>query len=174
MNAATRIGGMRQAVSGFWSARNKREQNLLAAAIVVVVLGLVYALFIDPAVSGREDLAKRLPGLRQQAAEVQSLAKETSASAGKANGPTPPPMTKENIEASLTRSGLKAQNVSVSGELAKVQLNGVSFANTVSWLTEAQQGSRMSVVEANVEVPGQGDTVNATLTLRQQRSEAAQ
>lgn len=171
MNArASRVKGSRQALSVFWGQRNPRERRMLTVAVVVVAAGLIYALLIDPALSGRAELEKRLPPLRQQAAEVQSLAKEASALAGKTAAP-PPAMTRQGIEASLSRKGLKAQNVSVSGELTKVQLNGVPFSATAEWLGELQKTARMSVVEAVVEAQEQPDVVNANLTLRQQRGD---
>lgn len=176
MNAATRTagraGGLKQSFSTFWSARNQRERRMLSLAAVVVLLGLVYALLIDPAMSGRTDLEKRLPVLRQQAAEVQALAKQAAAAPASAASTTPPAaMTRESLDASLSRKGLKAQNLSVTGELAKLQLSGVSFAALVDWLTELQGAPRISVLDANIEAQAQPDTVNATLTLRQQRGE---
>ena len=109
------LSGMKQSLSTFWSERNKREQNMLMAAAAVVVLGLVYALLIDPAVSGRADLEKKLPVLRQQAAEVRALAKETAALGAKTTTPAAP-MTRESIESALSRNGLKAQSVTLSGD----------------------------------------------------------
>lgn len=166
-----RTGGMKQSLSTFWSERNKREQNMLAVAAVVVVLGLLYVLFIDPALSGRADLEKKLPQLRQQAAEVQALSREASSQGGKTTSAPPPAMTREGIETSLSRKGLKAQGVTVSGELAKLQLNGVPFSATAEWLAEVQKTARMSVLEAVIEAQQQPDIVNANLTLRQQRGE---
>ncbi|HEY0847701.1 MAG TPA: type II secretion system protein GspM [Noviherbaspirillum sp.] len=171
MNAATQINGLKQSLSTFWNERNKREQNMLLAAIAAVVLGLVYALLIDPAFSGRTDLEKKLPALRQQAAEVQALAKEATAFSGKA-APTPPAITRESIETSLARNGLNAQNVTLTGELVKLQMNDVSFSATVEWLTEMQRTARVSVVDAIVEAKEKPDTVNATFTLRQQRGDS--
>lgn len=66
---------------------------------------------------------------------------------------------------------MKAQSVTVSGELAKLQLNGVPFSATTEWLAEVQKTARMSVLEAVVEAQQQSDMVNANLTLRQQRGE---
>lgn len=169
MNAAA-VNGLKQSLLTFWSERNKRERNMLMAAMVVGVLGLLYALFIDPAWSGRADLEKNLPVLRQQAAEVQALSKEAMTLSGKA-APLVSAITRESLEASLISKGLKPQNVSLSGEVAKVQLNAVSFSDMVDWLTEMQKTARLSVVDAIVEAQAQPDTVNATLTLRQQRSE---
>ncbi len=173
MSAATAMNGLMQALSAFWNERNQRERNMLTAAAAVIVLGLLYALLIDPAIGGRADLAKKLPALRQQAAEVQALAKD-AASLTTQNAAPPPVVSKESIESSLARKGLKAQNVAMTGEMAKLQLNGVSFAATVDWLNEMQRTARLSVVDANIEAQAQIDTVNATLTLRQQRGGQAQ
>ncbi|MGH8810205.1 MAG: type II secretion system protein GspM, partial [Noviherbaspirillum sp.] len=146
--------------------------NMLSAALAVVVLGLIYALLIDPALAGRTDLEKKLPAMRQQAAEVQALAKEASGLGATGTGTSaPPPISKESIESSLSRKGLKAQSVSLSGDLAKVQLSGVPFTATVDWLNEMQKTARLSVTDATVEAQTQADTVNATVSLRQQRGE---
>lgn len=175
MSAADRMQGIRQSLAAFWGERNRREQNMLTVAIAVVVLGLVYALFIDPAASGRLDLQKKLPALRQQAAEVQALARQASALGGKAATlASAPALSSEGIGASLARKGLTPQSLTVTGELVRVQWSGASFAGIVDWLDEMQRSMRLSVVEANVETSAQPDTVNATFTLRQQRGEQAQ
>lgn len=172
MNAST-ISGLKQSVATFWGERNKREQNLLVAAILVIVFGLFYALLIDPALSGRKELEKKLPALREQAAEVQALSKEAGALGSKAAVPVPA-MSKESLESALGSKGLKAQSVVLTGDLAKVQFNGVSFSGLIDWLNEMQKSARLSVVDANVESQEKADTVNATLSLRQQRSEQTQ
>jgi general secretion pathway protein M len=170
MNALGKLNGLKQAASTFWGERNRRERNMLAATIAVIVLGLFYLLLIDPAVGGRKDLEKKLPALRQQAAEVRATAKEASGLSGKTGAP-PAAITRESLEASLQRKGLKPQSVALTGELAKVQLSSASFAGLVDWLDEMQRTARLSVVDANIDAQAQADTVNATLTLRQQRGE---
>jgi general secretion pathway protein M len=166
-SAAATMDGLKQSFSTFWAARNKREQNLLAVAAVVIVFGLFYLLLIDPALGGRKDLEKALPALRQQSAELQAMARDVSAFSGKNQTPAPA-LTREGIEASLAGKGLKPQSVLLTGETAKIQLNAVSFAGIVDWLQDAQKTLRLSVVDASVEAQQKPDTVNASLTLRQQ------
>jgi general secretion pathway protein M len=173
MSALGKMNGLKQSLSTFWDERNHRERTMLVVAIAVIVVGLFYALLIDPAASGRKDLEKKLPALRQQTAEVQVMAKDVAAVSGKAAAPAPA-LTRESLEASLVKRGLKPQSVALTGELAKVQLTSVSFANTVDWLEEMQRTARLSVVDANVEALAQADTVNASFTLRQQRNEQTQ
>jgi general secretion pathway protein M len=150
----------------FWQERNAREKNMLLLAFAAIVLALVYLIFLSPALNGRAKLQKSLPVLHQQAAELQGLANQ--AKALETNKPPPAaPMTKQTLETSLSRQGLKAQNITLTGELAKVQFAGSSFAGIVMWLDEMQKTSRIALVDANFEALAQVDSVNAILTLRQ-------
>lgn len=160
------MDGLKQSFSTFWAARNKREQNMLALAAVVIVFGLFYMLLIDPALSGRKNLEKALPGLRQQSAELQAMARDASTLSRKSETPAPA-LTREGIEASLAGKGLKPQSVLLTGEMVKIQLSAVSFADIVDWLQDAQKSLRLTVADATVEAQQKPDTVNASLTLRQ-------
>jgi general secretion pathway protein M len=171
MNASGKISGLKNTASSFWAERNQRERTMLVAAMIVLVAGLFYVLLIDPAVSGRKDLEQRLPVLRQQAAEVQAMAREASGLAGKSSAAPAVVLTRESLEASLARKGLKPQSVVLAGDSVKVQLNAASFAGMVDWLEEMRRTARVSVLDASVETQTQPDTINATLTLRQQKSE---
>src|SRR5437868_2676267 len=83
----------------------------------------------------------------------------------------PQPISKESIEADLTRRGLKAESVNVTGEIARLQLSNASFAALIGWLDEIQKSALVSVMEVNIIALPQPDAVNATLTLRQQKGE---
>lgn len=169
MNASQRFNAWKQQAAVFWNERNKREQNMLAAGIAVVAIALIYMLLLDPAMSGRSALEKKLPALRQQSAEVQDLAREAQALGSKTAAP-PSAVTRESLETSLSGKGLKAQNLAVTGELIKVQFNGASFAAMIDWLAELQRNARVTVLDAKVEAQAQADIVNGSFTLRQQRS----
>lgn len=159
-----------QSISTFWGDRNEREKKQIALAGIVALLGLIYALLIDPAYSGRKQLEKSLPVLRQEAADMQALAGEASALANNpASAATE--MSKESLEASMAGKGLKPQNVAVTANLAKIQLSSVSFAGLVVWLDELQKTARVTVLDANIVALPQADLVNATLSLQQQKSE---
>jgi general secretion pathway protein M len=160
--------GLMSTLSAFWMERNTRERNILAAGAAFLVLALIYLLFINPALSGRAQLEKSLPQLRQQAAELQSLARQATELNAAGAAPAAP-VTKETIEADLARRSIKPKSLLVSGELIKLELQGVSFAAIASWLDEMQKTSRVSLTEGNFEAQAGIDTVNASLTLRQQR-----
>ncbi len=157
-------------ISDFWSARNERERKQITLAAMVAVLGLLYLFLIEPAFVGRERLQKSLPAQRLQAAELQTLATE-AAQLGSSSAPPAQEMTRESLEGSLTRTGLKASNIAMLGNEAKLQLASVSFAGLLAWLDEQQKTFRITVVDVNITALTQADTVNATLTLRQQKNE---
>ncbi|OFZ67904.1 MAG: general secretion pathway protein GspM [Betaproteobacteria bacterium RBG_16_56_24] len=170
MNLSGLINQYRQSFSAFLAARDARERALLSAAAVAVLLGLYYALLIGPALAGREHLNRNLPVLRQQAAQLQALSKEAAALSGKTAAP-PIAMSKEIIEAALTRNGLKPQSVTLTGDFAKVQFAAVSFSGTLDWLEDMQRTAMLSVADANIVALTIPDTVDATISLRQQRKD---
>lgn len=170
MNLTGLLNQSRQSFSEFWAARDARERAMLAAATVVMALGLIFALLISPALTGREQLSKNMPVLRQQVAQLQALSKQAAALSGK-SAPPVTAVSKESIEVALARKGLKPQSVMLTGGLARVQLDSVSFAGTLDWLDEMQKTARLSVVDANIVALAQPDMVNATLTLQQARNE---
>jgi general secretion pathway protein M len=165
MNLASALGQFRQTLAEFWALRDQRERLMLAFALLVATGGLVYIALINPALTGRDQLNKNLPLLRQQVAEMQALSKQAALLSGKPAMPALA-MSRENIEASLARNGLKSQSVTLTGGYAKVQLVAVSFSSALNWLDEIQRSEQRSVVDANVVVQIQPDKVNATFTLR--------
>lgn len=178
MNLKALLGQSRLSFSEFWAVRDARERAMLALAALAVIFGLAYALLIDPAMTGRERLNKDLPELHRQVAQMQALAKEAASLSGRpasgSAGISAAPLiaiSKQNIEAALTRNGLKPQSVMLTGEFAKVQLALVSFAGTLNWLDDMQKTALLSVTDANIVALAQPDMVNATFTLRQQRNE---
>lgn len=164
-----RIQEIRQSAQTFLNDRTAQERRLIAFASVFLVLALIYLLLLEPAIEGRAQLQKNLPQLRQQVAELQAMTAEASTLA-KASSQPASPATRESIEASLARQGLKAQNVTVTGEFVRLQLSGVAFAGLANWLEEARRTSRLSVSEATITGLSQPGSVDASLTLRQQRS----
>lgn len=171
MNMTGKLSGVMQPLSAFWSARNARERMFLAVAMIVIGFGLAYVLLIDPALSGRAQLSKNLPVLRQQVAELQAMAKEAGGLSAKGAAPVAP-ISRESLEAGLMRKGMKPQNIALTGDdVVRVQLASVPFAGVVDWLDEMQRTASLSAVEANVVALPEPGQVNATLTLRQLKSE---
>ena len=170
MNLTSTLQLFKHSFLEFWTMRDARERALLTVAAAVIVLGLTYALLFAPALASREQLNKNLPLLRQQAAQLQALAKEAALLSAKPTTPSAV-LSKESMTAALTRNNLKPQNLMLSGDQAEVQLSAASFAAILTWLDEMQKTARLAVIEANFVTLDQPDTVNAKLILRQPRSE---
>lgn len=160
-----------RAFSDFWGARNRRERVILSIGGAVVLLGLLYGVAFAPALSGREQLARALPQLRQQVGQMQSMASEATGLAANKSATASTPMSRESLEASLGQKGLKAQSVAVTGDTARLTLPTASFSTLLDWVDETQKSAGVQLVDANVVALSQSDMVSATLTLRQQRSE---
>jgi general secretion pathway protein M len=165
MNLADLINRFRPAISEFWEARNRRERIMLSLAVLVVAFGLVYSVLIDPALAGRKQLNRDLPVLRQQVAQLRALAKQAALLSAKPAVP-PAPMTRTGIDTVLARNSLKAQDVLLNGDFAKVQFSSVSFASMLFWLDDIQKSALLSVTDADIVALPQPDKVNATITLR--------
>ena len=69
-----------------------------------------------------------------------------------------------------TRS-LKPQSVTVSGDLVRVQINNAPFSSVIEWAYEIQKTARLSVIDSNFVAQTQTDIVNATLNLRQPKTD---
>ncbi|HAT31779.1 MAG TPA: general secretion pathway protein GspM [Janthinobacterium sp.] len=165
------LDNLRAGANGFWLARSEQERRMLRFGAASVALALVYALLIAPALDGRAKLQKDLPQLRLDAAEIAALATQAGALARQTPAPVPP-MSRDSLSASLTARGLSAQSISMTGEYAKLQLNGAAFAGLAAWLDALRRESRIEVQDANLVAQPTAGLVDATLTLRQGAGEA--
>lgn len=160
------LTGQEQNLQAFWTQRTQQERKLLAIGGVVAGLALVYAVFFEPAWTGRIELQKSLPELRQSAAQLQALARE----AGDLSRQTPvqvAPMSRAGLEASLKARGLTPQSLSLTGEYARVQLTGVPFASVMLWLDGLRREGRIAVQEAKITAQTKAGLVDASLNLHQ-------
>lgn len=160
-------------LQSFWNDRNPRERRLLGIGLSVAVLGLIYLLLVDPALQGREQLHKTLPGLRQQVAELRVLAQEASTLTETDDNAAAemPPLTRATVEAALQSKGLNPENLSVGAGTVRVQLASVSFGSLIAWLDAMQSTLGVAVSEADIVAQSQADSVNATLTLQKRNNE---
>ena len=170
MKLQSKLQQGRDAFDTFWLERDPRERRMVGMGAAAVAAALLYFVGIGPALNGVIKLQKDLPQLRQQALALQGLAGQAKSLAAI----TPPPATlstSESVEASLTRKGFKAQSIVVTGDLVRVQVNGVSFAGLLDWIDEMQKTARLTIVESNFIAQAQTDIVNATLSLRQPKTD---
>ncbi len=156
---------LRDAFTQFWAARETREKHLLLAAAAVISVALIYLLLIEPALTARHNLAKMLPQLRTEVMQLKALAIQAN-SLNNVNATPAPAMSSASIEASLQIHQLKARSINLTGKSAQVQLDAVSFAQTLTWLSELQSGARVSVTSAKITPLATPDQVDASFTLQ--------
>ena len=150
----------------FWEARQPRERAYLSIAAVFFMLTLIYLIAIDPALSGRETLRTALPGLHQQAAQMQQMAQELAALPGTDSRHD---VTRELVESTLSANGLKAQNLSVSDSTVRAQFSSATMSGLQGWLLELQKSCALYVEE--IKITGlDGGQVSAALVLRQSQN----
>lgn len=160
------LGVARLRAETYWLARTEQERKFLRYGAAALVLMLFYTTLVGPALSGREQLQKNLPQLRQQGAKMQVLAHEAAKIAGQPAAQVPL-MTSSNLTAALTTRGLKAQSLNVTGEYAKLQFTGAQFAGLMQWLAAIRRESRITVQEASIVAQSGPGLVDATITLHQ-------
>lgn len=155
----------------FWGARTQRERSVLGTGFMVLLAVLVWLILIDPAMQGRAQLQKELPVLREQLAQLQSMARELTKTGNSAAAPpsTTAPLARQMLESSLARKGLRPQSLEHNGELVRLKLSDASFAALVEWLADIQTSTQLVVTDANVIATEKLDKVNASLSLRQQK-----
>jgi general secretion pathway protein M len=171
MSAASTYHQLKDRLALYWLARTEQERRFLSAGAAVVLLALLYSVFIGPAVSGRAQLRRDLPQVRQEAAQLQALAQE----AGElARQPVPQvaPMTRDSLAASLSARGITPQTLEMTGDYAKLRLSGVPFANLVTWLDAQRRENRIMVQDASITPQATEGQVDAALTLRQNAGQA--
>lgn len=170
MSAVKMVAQLRDQLALYWLARTEQERKYLTVGGCAVLGALVYMLFIAPALDGREQLRAQLPELREKAAKMQALALEAGELA-RQPAPQVTPMSKESLTASLAARSITPASVATSGDVAKVQLNGVSFAAMFGWLDAQRREHRIVAEDVGVTAGSPAGQVDAVLTLRQNTGE---
>ncbi|QQX84217.1 type II secretion system protein M [Cupriavidus necator] len=153
--------------NAFWSARNPREQAILAGGGAVLALVIGYLVLWEPAADGRERLARNLPKLRADLAEMETLAQEARGLKA-----TPAPSLRgdaltQALQDSLGQHGLKATRLAAGADNSvQVQLDKVPFGAVSGWLQDVRQQQRMKVIDARIVYVGATALVNVSATLQ--------
>ncbi|AOZ04411.1 type II secretion system protein M [Cupriavidus malaysiensis] len=157
----------RERFDAFWSARNPREQWILAGGAAVLLAVAGYSLLWEPAADASARLARSLPQQRADLAEMDTLAQE----ARSLNGSPPPALQgdalTQALQAGLAQQGLKATRLATNGDgSVQVQLDKVPFGALAAWLQDVRQQQRLKVTDARLSYVGATALVNMTATLQ--------
>ncbi|WER45814.1 type II secretion system protein M [Cupriavidus sp. WKF15] len=157
----------RDQFDAFWSARNPREQAILAGGAAVLGLVLIYSVLWEPAADGRARLSRSLPAMRADLAEMETLAQEA-----RGLNASPAPALRgdaltQALQDSLGKYGLKATRLAAGADNSvQVQLDKAPFGAVAGWLQDVRQQQRLKVTDARIVYVGATALVNVSATLQ--------
>ncbi len=150
------------AARAWWRGLAARERRLLTLGAAVLVLGLLWAVMVQPAWRTLQRSPAELEALDTQLQHMRALAAEAQQLR------TTPPITPEQAAAVLKgaaeRLGAKAK-LSLQGERAVLTLTALEPGQLTSWLAEVRSGARARPLEANLTRAGAGYTGTLVLAL---------
>jgi general secretion pathway protein M len=139
------------ALRGWWLGLARREQAMMAAAAVFALLVLLYLVAVGPAWKARARLEAELPRLREQVAEIESLAREAKLLKSRGVAAESAGAAKGALEQSLAHANLGAVRVAVIDERRLlVSAKAVPVTQWLAWAEEAARESRLRIAMAQI------------------------
>lgn len=159
---------MKENFAAFWQQRNAKERRMLSIASIIVLSAMIFWIFVNPAISGKAKLDVAIPQLRQQVSEMAVMSGQYAQIAAALTGNSEP-VTREMLEASLLRKGIKVQSLTVSDDVVRLQVASASYSSIMEWVLEMQKAARLTVEEAKVTALPEKGQVGLVLTMQQQK-----
>ena len=136
-----------------WNALSSRDRRMLGLAVGFLVLVFAWLVAFEPAWGGRQQLAKELPALRAELAQMDQLAAEArlaSSSSRQANESAT--QLKGRIEETLADAGLSGSlaQLDVNGEMIEARFRQADFEKWLYWLDGAVRETRLRVVDLSI------------------------
>lgn len=135
----------------WWLGLDRRERAITAVAGSFVLLALLYLIAIEPAWQARERLGAELPRLREQAAEVNSLAQEAKQLTSRGVAVESAAAARVALEQSLARANLAGARVTVLDERRlAVSAKAMPVTQWLAWAEEAARESRLRIAAVRI------------------------
>lgn len=144
----------------WWRGLAGRERRLLSLGTSVLLLGLVWALGVQPAWRSIRQAPAELEKLDLQLQSMRALAEETKQL--RAAPTISPEQASAALKNAADRLGSKAK-LTLQGDRAVLTLNALEPGQLMSWLAEVRSGARAKPLEANLTRVGGG--LSGTLVL---------
>lgn len=136
-----------------WNGLSPRDRRMLALASGFMILVFAWLVAFEPAWNGRQQLAKELPGLRTDLAQMDQLAAEARmASTSNRQTNESAAQLRGRIEETLADAGLSSSlaQLEVNGEMIEARFRQVDFEKWLYWLDGAIRETRMRVVDLSI------------------------
>jgi general secretion pathway protein M len=147
LHAAGRFAAWRAQAAQRWQALAARERAAVLLAAVVLGGGLLWGVALQPAGRVALEAPARIAALDAQLQAMHALAAEVRAL--RAVAPLPQAQAAAALQAATARLGPRAR-LTLQGERAVLNVEGVSPGEFQSWLAEARAGARARAVEAQL------------------------
>lgn len=161
---------IREALEGFWSAREPRERWILGIGGAMLLASLLYLGIWRPAMSASADLEEKVESrqelvtwLRGAAAEAEALRQARGGSV--ASGPL-----QDRVEAAAREAGLGdgLARLTMEGEgRVRADLEGAAFRRTTIWLQGLEHRQGLRPVRVRLERTDQPGRVDGRLILEE-------
>ncbi|KPC53854.1 type II secretion system protein M [Amantichitinum ursilacus] len=133
----------------FWLARAPRERAMLGAAAAVILIALLYVALWEPLVNQRAVLAKQLPRLQADLAQMQRSIALIKA-AGGAPGVARSDDLRQAVTASLGQRNIKADIQAQPDNRLKIDATEVAFSQVLDLLSGLQRETGAHAVSADI------------------------
>jgi general secretion pathway protein M len=136
-----------------WNGLSRRDRRMLGMAGGFLVLVFAWLVAFEPAWNGRQQLARELPTLRTDLAQMDQLAAEARmASVNTSQSNESAAQLRGRIEDSLADAGLSSSlaQLDVNGEIIEARFRQADFQKWLFWLDGAVRETRMRVVDVAI------------------------
>jgi general secretion pathway protein M len=150
-----------------WTLMSKRERVMVTLAFVVVLVGLIIGLGIDPALRGIKRTEKELPELRRDVATVRAYTEEARQLSNTRNAvATASANVRDDLAKSLTRAGLSdTVKLSGAGSSLSLQVQAAPFAALLDWLNAVPRELPVKVSQLKLNRTAVAGTVSGDLVI---------
>lgn len=145
-----------------WAGMAVRERRLIALALGLVGLALVWMIAVQPAWRTLRELPAQIDTLDLQLQQMQRLAAESREL--RQLPPVPAAQAEAALRGATARLGANA-SLNLQGDRAILTLNGVEGSALAAWLGEVRSAARARPDEAKLSRGPNGYSGSVTLTL---------
>ncbi len=153
-------------VRAWWMGLHRRERVMTLIAAVVVVLGLLYAVAVEPAWTTRARLSAELPRLQAELVQIEALRAE----ARRLNAHVGVRQSAESIrdaaERSIRRANLVADVALDSANSVTVTATNVSAGAWLRWLETFTRETPAAVAAARMKRNGPAGLIDASVSFQ--------
>lgn len=144
---------MVEGLLAWWRTLSSRDRRILQLALAFLVLVGGWLFAFEPAWNGRQTLARELPALRGELAQMEQLAIESRAAGRQALQPIESTaQLRQRIEQSLKQAELEpaVTQLEASGDLIEARFRQAPFERWLFWLDGAIRDTRLRVVDLSL------------------------